>query len=57
MLFYPEVYDMARFKDKRKEFPPFGVLYLASVEAVTPSHTRLDLSGHPVVGPGWKKPA
>ena len=46
-LLYPEVYDMARFKDKRKEFPPFGVLYLAAVieqaghgvavEAVTPS--------------------
>ena len=30
-LLYPEVYDMARFKDKRKEFPPFGVLYLAAV--------------------------
>lgn len=29
-LLYPEVYDMARFKDKRKEFPPFGVLYLGS---------------------------
>jgi len=28
-LLYPEVYDMARFKDKRKEFPPFGVLYLS----------------------------
>jgi anaerobic magnesium-protoporphyrin IX monomethyl ester cyclase len=30
-LLYPEVYDMARFKDMRKEFPPFGVLYLAAV--------------------------
>ena len=46
-LLYPEVYDMARFKDKRKEFPPFGVLYLAAVieqaghdvtvQAVTPA--------------------
>ena len=59
-LLYPEVYDMARFKDKRKEFPPFGVLYLAAVieqaghgvtvEAVAPSHTRLDLSGYDAVG-------
>jgi anaerobic magnesium-protoporphyrin IX monomethyl ester cyclase len=29
-LLYPEVYDMARFKEGRKEFPPFGVLYLAA---------------------------
>ena len=59
-LLYPEVYDMARFKDKRKEFPPFGVLYLAAVieqaghtvtvQAVTPSRTRLDLSGYDAVG-------
>jgi anaerobic magnesium-protoporphyrin IX monomethyl ester cyclase len=59
-LLYPEVYDMARFKDKRKEFPPFGVLYLAAVieqaghvvvvEAVTPSRTRLELSGYEAVG-------
>ena len=49
VLLYPEVYDMARFKEKRKEFPPFGVLYLAAVaenaghevavEAVTPGRT------------------
>ena len=59
-LLYPEVYDMARFKDKRKEFPPFGVLYLAAiieqaghgvkVQAVTPSHTHLELSGYDAVG-------
>lgn len=59
-LLYPEVYDMARFKDKRKEFPPFGVLYLAAVieqaghdvavEAVSPSRTRLDLSGYDAAG-------
>jgi anaerobic magnesium-protoporphyrin IX monomethyl ester cyclase len=59
-LLYPEVYDMARFKDKRKEFPPFGVLYLAAVieqaghgvtvEAVAPSRTCLDLSGYDAVG-------
>lgn len=29
-LLYPEVYDMARFREQRKEFPPFGVLYLAA---------------------------
>jgi anaerobic magnesium-protoporphyrin IX monomethyl ester cyclase len=30
-LVYPEVYDLARFGEKRKEFPPFGILYLAAV--------------------------
>lgn len=30
-LIYPEVLDMARFQEDRKEFPPFGVMYLASV--------------------------
>jgi anaerobic magnesium-protoporphyrin IX monomethyl ester cyclase len=30
-VIYPEVYDLARFREKRKEFPPFGVLYLSSV--------------------------
>jgi anaerobic magnesium-protoporphyrin IX monomethyl ester cyclase len=59
-LLYPEVYDMARFKDKRKEFPPFGVLYLAAVvenaghevavEAVMPGRTRLDLTRYDAVG-------
>jgi anaerobic magnesium-protoporphyrin IX monomethyl ester cyclase len=59
-LLYPEVYDMARFRDKRKEFPPFGVLYLAAVieqaghdvvvEAVSSSRTRLDLSGYEAAG-------
>ena len=28
---YPEVYDVARFGKKRKEFPPFSVLYLATI--------------------------
>jgi anaerobic magnesium-protoporphyrin IX monomethyl ester cyclase len=60
VLLYPEVYDMARFKDKRKEFPPFGVLYLAAVteeaghevaiEAVTPGRTCLDLTGYDAIG-------
>lgn len=59
-LLYPEVYDMARFKEKRKEFPPFGVLYLAAVaanaghevavEAVAPGRTCLDLTGYDAVG-------
>ncbi|MEU2872421.1 radical SAM protein [Streptomyces olivoreticuli] len=30
-LVYPEVLDLARFHENRKEFPPFGVLYLAAV--------------------------
>lgn len=60
VLLYPEVYDMARFKDGRKEFPPFGVLYLASVveqgghqvaiERITHGRTRLDLTGYDAVG-------
>jgi anaerobic magnesium-protoporphyrin IX monomethyl ester cyclase len=31
VILFPEVYDLARFKDGRKEFPPFGPLYLAAV--------------------------
>jgi len=60
VLLYPEVYDMARFVERRKEFPPFGVLYLAAVienaghtvavEKVTPTRTDLDLTGYDVVG-------
>ncbi|WP_084010570.1 radical SAM protein [Pseudofrankia sp. DC12] len=59
-LLYPEVYDMARFRERRREFPPFGVLYLASVlegaghEAVVlqirPDHLTLDLRGFDAVG-------
>jgi anaerobic magnesium-protoporphyrin IX monomethyl ester cyclase len=30
-LLYAESYEVARFQEKRKEFPPFGVLYLAAV--------------------------
>jgi len=30
-MIFPEVYDIARFYGKRKEFPPFGVLYLSAV--------------------------
>lgn len=30
-LAYPVIYEVARFNQKRKEFPPFGVLSLASV--------------------------
>src|SRR2546423_52144 len=59
-LLYPEVYDMARFKEHRKEFPPFGVLYLAAVieqaghvvaiEKVSPGATDLDLRAYDAVG-------
>ncbi|HXH26839.1 MAG TPA: radical SAM protein [Candidatus Acidoferrum sp.] len=59
-LLYPEVYDMARYKEGRREFPPFGVLYLAAVirEAgheieilkVTPENTALDLRVFDAVG-------
>lgn len=59
-LLYPEVYDMARYKEGRREFPPFGVLYLAPVLAsndhsveilkVTPEETVLDLRQYDVIG-------
>jgi B12 binding domain len=59
-LLYPEVYDMARFKEHRKEFPPFGVLYLSAmieqaghavaVVKVTPESTAVDLSAFDAVG-------
>lgn len=59
-LVYPEVLDLARFKERRKEFPPFGVLYLAAVAEqaghdvtifkVTDQEWRLDLTDFAVVG-------
>jgi anaerobic magnesium-protoporphyrin IX monomethyl ester cyclase len=59
-LLYPEVYDMARFKEHRKEFPPFGVLYLAAIieqaghnvaiKKVTPHVTHFELSNYDAVG-------
>lgn len=59
-LVYPEVYDLARLKERRKEFPPFGVLYLAAVAEqaghdvtvlkVTEQQWRLDLTGFEAVG-------
>ena len=30
-LIFPEYYEIAHFGVKRKEIPPFGVLYLAAV--------------------------
>lgn len=58
-MVYPEVYDLARFREKRKEFPPFGPLYLAAVMEnsgvdvqvlkVTQDHTTLDLRGFDAV--------
>lgn len=30
-MVFPEAYDFARFYGKRKEFPPFGVLYLSAI--------------------------
>jgi len=59
-LLYPEVYDMARFRERRREFPPFGVLYLAAVVEnaghevavfqVRPDALDLDLAGFEAVG-------
>lgn len=42
---YPEVLDLARFKEKRMEFPPFGVLYLAAtLEALNINVTIFKIS-------------
>jgi len=59
-LLYPEVYDLAHFKEKRKEFPPFGVLYLASfleennievkIFKAVNEDERFDLKDYDVVG-------
>lgn len=59
-LVYPEVLDLARFKQRRKEFPPFGVIYLAAVAEqaghevtvfkVTDTDWRLDLTDFEAVG-------
>ena len=59
-LVYPEVLDLAKFKERRKEFPPFGVLYLASVLEdndvetkifkINPSNLMLDFRGFDAVG-------
>lgn len=59
-LVYPEVYDMARFREGRREFPPFGVLYLAAavrdaghdveVLKATKGDGPLDLTGYDAVG-------
>ena len=58
-LIYPEVYDIARFYGKRKEFPPFGILYLASILennnfniqlfTVDANNTKLDLRDFDVI--------
>ena len=29
-LLYPELSDYSKFKENRKEFPPFGIMYLAA---------------------------
>ena len=59
-LLYPEVYELARFKEARKEFPPLGVLNLAAaierdghlvkVFPVSPGEAGIDLSGFQAVG-------
>jgi hypothetical protein len=59
-LLYPEVYEIARFKKVRKEFPPLGVLNLAAaieeaghdvtVFPVSPGNERIDLRGFAAVG-------
>jgi anaerobic magnesium-protoporphyrin IX monomethyl ester cyclase len=56
---FPEVYDIARFYGKRKEFPPFGVLYLSAILeeegfeveifSATPNQTHLRLEKFEIV--------
>lgn len=59
-LIYPEVYDIARFQENRKEMPPFGILYLASILRncdietvlfkINKDHFQLDLSEFDAIG-------
>ncbi len=59
-LVYPEAYEIAHYGDKRKEIPPFGVLYMAAVlEAnnifvkifkVDSENNILDLQDYDVIG-------
>lgn len=59
VVLYPEVLDMARYREKRKEFPPFGALYIAaaieaagyevSIVKLTPENLRPDLTAFDVV--------
>lgn len=59
-LIYPEYYDVAHFGEKRKEIPPFGVLYIASiieqckievtVIRVSNENFKLDLRNYDIVG-------
>jgi radical SAM superfamily enzyme YgiQ (UPF0313 family) len=59
-LIYPEYYDIAHFGEKRKEIPPFGVLYLTSilenkgintiVFKVSNENYKLDLHEYDIVG-------
>lgn len=41
VIIYPEVLDIARYKEKRKEFPPFGALYLAAVIEEISLHPKI----------------
>ncbi len=59
-LLYPEVYEIARYGKRRKEYPPLGLLYVASsmikegwmvdIEAITPETSPHDYSTYDVVG-------
>ena len=59
-LVYPEVYNLARFKEQRKEFPPFGVLYLAAfleenhfeidIIKISQGNTQCDFRDYDVIG-------
>lgn len=59
VVLYPEVLDMARYRSKRKEFPPFGAMYIASaiekaghkvrIIKIDPFNLAHDLSAYDVV--------
>jgi anaerobic magnesium-protoporphyrin IX monomethyl ester cyclase len=52
-VIYPEVLDMARYRERRKEFPPFGALYIGAalesrgheveIKKIDPYNVTLDL--------------
>lgn len=59
IFLYPEYYEIARFGKKRKEYPPFGVMYLAAVaenaghsieiKSVSLQNYKFDLRGYDLV--------
>ena len=59
IILYPEMYEFARFKGNRIEFPPFGPMVLASIleqqgydvkiKAISNKEYSLDLTSYDVI--------